>query len=245
MDVSDLPLKLTDNLTKENMNQAKKKRDMILLENKMNLIEKQKKKSIQFNERKAFEFTQNHKWKRKLWLRADQTFRNDFDKQLGNVLKKRNDNFALYRDNTSTLMSISQQHSNELKNELLFKLSANPDKSNPDLTHSIYQIRHGELLSNSSGDFGEKRSNLINAEIKTRVKTAQIRENYDNKFYSLTRRFIHETAPFHVETKKERNELESLKVFREKSMVKENKTITKKDTRFYNLIDTLETVKLN
>lgn len=55
-------LNLTDSLTKENMNQRKKKRDLILLQHKTDLIEKQKNKSRQFNERKAFEFNQNHKW---------------------------------------------------------------------------------------------------------------------------------------------------------------------------------------
>lgn len=54
--------KLVDSLTKENMNQKKKKRDLILLKYKTDSIDKQKNKSIQFNDRKAFEFTQNNKW---------------------------------------------------------------------------------------------------------------------------------------------------------------------------------------
>lgn len=55
-------MKLADSLTKENMNQKKKKRELILLKYRTDSIDKQKMKSVQFNDRKTFEFMQNNKW---------------------------------------------------------------------------------------------------------------------------------------------------------------------------------------
>jgi hypothetical protein len=55
-------LNLVDSLTKEVTDQRKKKRELTLLQHKTDLIEKQKNKSMLFNERKAFEFNQNKKW---------------------------------------------------------------------------------------------------------------------------------------------------------------------------------------
>ena len=186
------------------------------------------------------------KRKRNVWLKADTSFRSEFNKQVTNVVKKRQENFTLYRNNTSILMEINKLPSNDRKEEVL-----NLKLSTPDLAHSIYQIRHHQLTdanasSNLSNFFEQsKKTDLIDAEIKQRVKTAGNRESHNNKFYSMTRRFIHETSPFQVETKKERNLLEAQKMFREKTMIEENKIITKKDTRFYNLINSLENVKLN
>ena len=180
-----------------------------------------------------------------MWLKADTSFRNEFEKQVTNVVKKRQDKFTLFRNNTSLLTEINKIPSNERKEEVL-----NLKLSTPDLAHSIYQIRHQQftdISSNETSRFAEqsKKTDLINAEIRQRVKTAGNREKDNDKFYSMTRRFIHETSPFQVETKKERNLLEAQKLFREKTMLQENRIITRKDTRFYDLIDTLGKVKLN
>ncbi len=178
-----------------------------------------------------------------MWLKADTSFRNEFEKQVTNVVKKRQDKFTLYRNNTTILMEINKIPSNERKEEVL-----NLKLSTPDLAHSIYQIRHQQFTdtSNDVSRFIEqsKKTNLIDAEIRQRVKTAGNREKDNNKFYSLTRRFIHETSPFQVETRKERNFLEAQKLFREKTMIQENRIITRKDTRFYDLIDSLGNTKL-
>ena len=42
---------------------------------------------------------------------------------------------------------------------------------------------------------------------------------------------------------KERQLLEAKRIFREKTMFKENETITKKDTRYYELLNTLDNIK--
>lgn len=167
------------------------------------------------------------------------------------VVKKRQDDFHLYRSNTMVLEDLNQIHGSENKDNVLTHFTR-VHKTTPDMAHSLYQIQHQQLRISSYSRLGSaqermlqtSQENLIQNEINSRIKTAKTKEVDDNKFYSLTRRFIHETSPFHVETRRERTMIEAQRLFREKTMVEESKVTSKKDTRFYNLIETLGSIKM-
>lgn len=146
------------------------------------------------------------------------------------------------------LEELNRLQGNENRDEHL-RTFARYNKTTPDMAHSLYQIQHQQLRISSCSRLSSMRhrppdENIIQSEINSRIKTAKIKEVDDNKFYSLTRRFIHETSPFQVETRRERTTLEAQRLFREKTFLEDMKTINKKDTRYYNLIDSLDSFKL-
>jgi hypothetical protein len=95
------------------------------------------------------------------------------------VVKKRQDDFHLYRSNTMVLEDLNQIHGSENKDNVLTHFTR-VHKTTPDMAHSLYQIQHQQLRISSYSRLGSAQERMLQTSQENLIQNENITSE-DNK----------------------------------------------------------------